>query len=99
MNTDVEARLLEIIATELQVPLANVVRGISLRKKLGMDSVAAVNIVFAVEEEFGIRVPETELEHVDSVEAILALLDRLASDAGQKSHPFETEISRSGRPG
>ena len=99
MNTDVEARLLELIATELQVPLANVVRGISLRKKLGMDSVAAVNIIFAVEEEFGIHVPETELEHIDTVDAIVALLDRLSSDVGQKSRPLETEMGRSGRPG
>ena len=98
MNVDVETRLLELIATELQVPVANVLRGISLRKKLGMDSVAAVNIIFAVEEEFGIHVPETELEHVDTVDAILALLDRLAGDAAQQPRRFATETGRSGRP-
>jgi acyl carrier protein len=99
MTPEVEARLFQLIATELQIPIANVVRGVSLRKKLGMDSVAAVNIIFAVEEEFGIHVPETELEHIDTVDAILALLDRLAGDAAQQPHRFATETGRSRRPG
>jgi acyl carrier protein len=98
MTPEVGARLFQIIATELQIPVANVVRGVSLRKKLGMDSVAAVNIIFALEEEFGIHVPETELEHIDTVDAILALLDRLAGDAAQQPRRFATETGRSGRP-
>jgi len=98
MTPAVEARLFEIVATELQIPIGSIVRGVSLRKNLGMDSVAAVNIIFAVEEEFGIHVPETELEHVDTVDAILALLDRLAGDAAQQPRRFATETGRSGRP-
>jgi len=98
MTPEVEARLFQIIATELQIPIANVVRGVSLRKTLGMDSVAAVNIIFALEEEFGMHVPETELEHIDTVDAILALLDRLVGDAAQQPRRFATETGRSGRP-
>lgn len=41
-----------------------------------MDSVAALNILFAAEEAFGIQVPETELERVDDLDAIVALLER-----------------------
>ena len=76
MDSNVRARLAEIVAWELQVPVAEVRSGRSLRKDLGMDSVAALNIVFAAEEAFGIRIPETELEEVDDVDAIVALVER-----------------------
>jgi len=69
-------RIREIIAVELQVPVERVLSGISLRKELGMDSVAALNILFAAEETFGVHVPEGELEQVDELDAILALLEK-----------------------
>ena len=70
------SRVVDIIAIELQVPNERVRAGLSLRKDLGMDSVAALNILFAAEEAFGIQVPETELERVDDLDAVLALLER-----------------------
>jgi len=76
METSVAARVVEIIAVELQVPVERVRRGVSLRRDLGMDSVAALNILFAAEEAFGVRVPESELENVDDLEAVLALIRR-----------------------
>jgi acyl carrier protein len=76
MDNNARARVAEIIACELQLPLEKVRGGVSLRKDLGMDSVAALNIVFAAEEAFGIRIPETELETADDLDAILALVER-----------------------
>ena len=76
MDTNVRALVAEIIACELQLPLENVRSGMSLRKDLGMDSVAALNIVFAAEEAFGICIPESELETADDIDAILTLVER-----------------------
>jgi acyl carrier protein len=76
MDPQAKTRLREIIAVELQVPTDKVRSGLSLRKHLGMDSVAALNILFAAEETFGIHVPEGELEHVDEIDAIMALIER-----------------------
>jgi acyl carrier protein len=44
----------EIIAVELQVDESRVVPMASLRADLGMDSIAALNILFAAEEAFGL---------------------------------------------
>jgi acyl carrier protein len=41
-----------------------------------MDSVAALNILFAAEEAFGIHVPEGELEQVDEIDQIVDLIGR-----------------------
>ena len=84
-HADMQTRIAEIIACELQVPQDDVRAGVSLRKDLGMDSVAALNILFAAEEEFGIRIPEGELERVDDIDGIMALVERHRPPASRLS--------------
>lgn len=74
MDTELQERIRRIIAEELQRPSNEVCSGASLRRDLGMDSVAAINIVFAIEETFGVHVPETELEDVDDMDQIVNLV-------------------------
>ena len=74
MASPVQEEVRQIIADELQRPAADIHSGASLRKDLGMDSVAAINIVFAIEERFGVHVPEAELEHVDDMDQIMRLV-------------------------
>jgi len=87
MDNQARERVTEIIACELQLPREKVRTGLSLRKDLGMDSVAALNIVFAAEEAFGIRIPEVELEAVDDVDAIIDLVERHRRPASQAAYP------------
>lgn len=47
-------KLRNIIAVELQVDPARILPSASLRDDLGMDSIAALNILFAAQTEFGI---------------------------------------------
>lgn len=79
MDTQVQDRVRRIIADELQRPYGDVRSGASLRKDLGMDSVAAINIVFAIEDSFGVHVPETELEEVDDMDQIIELVEQYTS--------------------
>ena len=81
------SRVVDIIAVELQVPSERVRTGLSLRKDLGMDSVAALNILFAAEEAFGIQVPETELERIDDLDAVVALLERYLPEPAPSAAP------------
>ena len=74
MDTQMQDRVRQIIADELQRAPSEVRSGTSLRKELGMDSVAAINIVFALEDTFGVHVPESELEDVDDMDQIIRLV-------------------------
>jgi acyl carrier protein len=47
-------KIRDIIAVELQIDPQRVLLDTDLRQDLGMDSVAALNILFAAEEVFGI---------------------------------------------
>ena len=81
METHVQEQVRRIIAVELQRSTSDVCSGASLRKDLGMDSVAAINIVFAIEDVFGVHVPETEFEHIDDIDEIVRLLAQYQSKA------------------
>ena len=51
---DLTEKVREILAVELQIDEGRIASGARLRADLGMDSVAALNILFATEEAFGI---------------------------------------------
>ncbi|MBI3770246.1 MAG: acyl carrier protein [Deltaproteobacteria bacterium] len=50
--TDVDEKIRDIVSVELQIDHARVTSS-ALLTELGMDSVSALNILFAVEETFG----------------------------------------------
>ena len=69
------AKIRDIIAVELQVDRAKVVPAAMLRGELGMDSIAALNILFAAEETFGLpSIDVKELANVRTVEEVETFL-------------------------
>lgn len=53
--------------------------GASFREKLGVDSVRALEIVFEIEKELGITVPEDRYAEVKSFDHLLKLVSSLKS--------------------
>lgn len=75
--TGVTEKVREILAVELQVDEARIASGARLRADLGMDSVAALNILFAAEEAFGIEgIEVSDIAAVVTVEDIETLVRR-----------------------
>ena len=69
------SKIRDIIAVELQVDPAKVVPAALLRGDLGMDSIAALNILFAAEETFGLpSIDVKELANVKTVEEVETFL-------------------------
>jgi acyl carrier protein len=68
-------KIRDIIAVELQVDRAKVLPSASLRTDLGMDSIAALNILFAAEETFGLpSIDVKELANIKTVEDVETFL-------------------------
>jgi acyl carrier protein len=64
-----------ILSIELQVEPGRVVPDANLRSDLGMDSVAALNVLFAAEETFGFeQIDPTELADIRTVADIERLV-------------------------
>lgn len=71
-----EARIKGIIVEQLGVNEDQVTPAAKLMEDLGADSLDAVELVMAIEEEFGIEVPDDEAEKLTSMGEILSYVDK-----------------------
>ncbi len=67
MAESIEARVKEIIVSELGVESEKVTDDASFVEDLGADSLDTVELVMAFEEEFGVEIPDEEAEQLQTV--------------------------------
>ena len=67
-GSDVTERVRALIANNLDVPLEQVVPAASFVNDLQADSLAIVELVLALEEEFGVEIPDEATEKIKSVQ-------------------------------
>ncbi len=66
-----EKRIKEIIAEELDRDINEVTDAASFIEDLGADSLAIVELVMRMEEEFGIEIPDEEAEKIKTVKDVI----------------------------
>src|SRR5215469_15321531 len=98
MSDDLTQRVLKVIATSKRIPLETVTID-SEFQQLGIDSMDAVEILFALENEFEISIPDDEVRNVRNVRQMCEGVDRLvaakaagapAKDASTNSSPADS---------
>jgi acyl carrier protein len=85
MNTSVLSRVQHILADIFQVSVAQITPMSSPDTVENWDSLNHLNVVLALEQEFGIRFMPEEIEELLSVEYITALLDKKLYTVGKSS--------------
>lgn len=68
MSADIEGKLKQIVVNQLGVEEAAVVGKAKFIEDLGADSLDIVELVMAMEEAFGIDIPDEEAESIRTVE-------------------------------
>ena len=60
-------KIKDIIIEQLQVEESDVTMDTNLMKNLSADSLDAVEIIMAIEDEYGIEIPDEEAEKIQTV--------------------------------
>ncbi len=68
MSAEIESKLKQIIVNQLGVEEAAVVGKAKFIEDLGADSLDIVELVMAMEEAFGIDIPDEEAENIRTVD-------------------------------
>ena len=78
MSDDLIHRVLKVIATSKRIPLETVTIDSDFQQ-LNIDSMDAVEILFAMENEFDISIPDDEVRNVRNVRQMCEGVERLVA--------------------
>ncbi len=70
----IEEKVKKLIAEKLDVDISDVVSDASLIDDLGADSLAIVELIMTMEEEFDIEVPDEDAERLATVKEAIAYI-------------------------
>jgi len=68
MSAEIEAKIIKIVADQLNVDESEINSDSSFIDDLGADSLDTVELVMAFEEEFAVEIPDDDAEGIQSVQ-------------------------------
>ena len=87
MSDEIAQRVLKVIATSKRIPLETVTIDSDFQQ-LGIDSMDAVEILFALENEFDVSIPDDEVRTVRNVRQMCEGVEKLvAAKSGAATKP------------
>ncbi|MCR5224556.1 MAG: acyl carrier protein [Alphaproteobacteria bacterium] len=76
MSENIADKVKAVIADKLGVDLSKVTENARFIDDLGADSLDTVELVMALEEEFGIEIPEDEGQEIQSVQDAISFIEK-----------------------
>ncbi len=92
MNTEeVDQKVREVLAKNLNVDINQIQSDTRLAEDLGVDSFGGVELMFEIEEAFGLKIPDSEIEQVRTVKDIVSYIVTWQQKLQEKPGPPETK--------
>ena len=82
MSSTISEKVIKIVAKELDIEEADVKLESTFVDDLGADSLASVEVMMALEEEFNIDIPDEDAEKINSVQQVV---DYIAQAIGEQA--------------
>ena len=73
-RVEIEARLREVLVTELGLDADKINSAANFEQDLDVDSLGVVELLMAMEDEFGVKIPDDEAEHIHTVGEAIELV-------------------------
>lgn len=70
-------KVCKMLAEQLDIPTDTITPQSEVVKDLGADSLDVVELMMALEDEYGITLPETDVENVKTVQDIVDMMEKL----------------------
>ncbi len=78
-RSQVQAKMRDLLVEELGLDASKITDGATFEEDLEVDSLGVVELLMALEDEFGVRIPDEEAEDITSVgEAVDLVLAKLS---------------------
>ncbi|MCA9673184.1 MAG: acyl carrier protein [Myxococcales bacterium] len=78
MSEDTTKKVIEIISKQLEIEADKIKPEASFTDDLKADSLAVVELVLALEEEFGIEIPDEDTEKIRTVQDAITYIEQHA---------------------
>jgi acyl carrier protein len=75
MNQEITQQVIEIVATQLEMDPTHIKPESSFTEDLKADSLAVVELVLALEEAFGIEIPDEDTESIKTVKDAITYIE------------------------
>ena len=89
MSEELTQRILKVIADSQKLPPEKVTID-STFEELGIDSLDGVNILFALENEFNINIPDEGVQSLRTMRQMVEALDKLLSGGHADAAPVQS---------
>jgi acyl carrier protein len=83
-RSELAARVAAVIASNQKIPVESVTIDKTFAE-LKMDSLDGINLLFALENEFGIDIPDNAAEHIQSVHEMVDGIEKLLAEKAEKA--------------
>ena len=80
-DTDLALRVRSALAEYLKRDVTTIKPGDALRNDLGLDSLTTIELLYRIEDEFDVEVPDADLPGLVTVADVTAYLQRRATQA------------------
>ena len=78
-RSDIQAKMKDLLVEELGLDGDKITDGASFEEDLEVDSLGVVELLMALEDEFGVKIPDEEAENIGTVgEAVDMVVGKLA---------------------
>lgn len=72
-------KVCKMLAEQLNVPVESIKPESEVVKDLGADSLDVVELMMALEDEYGITLPENEVEGIKTVQDIVTMMEKITA--------------------